>query len=192
MNTTQSIIKNKDWNCEKCGYLNFKRNKVCKKCTLRGNDWVCQKCTTLNFNGKQVCFKCGCTKDGKQPIECDWICHTCLTINERDLTLDKTEVKCKDCSQLYTQQNIPRLTVKVAYENEYENSKKVYQKLGVFVDWDCLKNIKMGTSLATDLLTRNYISLYSITEGIKDVVRGRDPDTGHYSECCCEYCCGIK
>jgi len=73
-----------DWNCPKCHYNNFGRNKRCHRCKtpkpseedgesnnpvlkrkFRSGDWVCPapSCAHHNYKDNKRCFKCGTTPD---------------------------------------------------------------------------------------------------------------------------------
>jgi len=67
-----------DWNCEKCGYMNFARRTECNQCKeprtggnrrppgnsggnygqARGDDWNCEKCGYMNFARRTECNQC--------------------------------------------------------------------------------------------------------------------------------------
>ena len=172
---TGNVVPRSDWSCENCNYLNFKRNTECRRCKQNKN---------LNKENKD--------EGGVTVPRSDWICYSCFKINEIDYKIGQlaTEVVC-GCGQNYTSQNQPNLSSKLAYENNLEATKKVYQLLNFFVDWECLKNIDCGVSNAVDLLTRKHISKRGILDGIQYVVMGRDPDTGHRSGCTCDDCLGL-
>jgi len=68
-----------DWNCDKCGTLNFARraecfNTACKaprnerrvapyvNNNLRPGDWVCKECDMVNFARRTVCHRSSCMK----------------------------------------------------------------------------------------------------------------------------------
>jgi len=73
-----------DWNCDKCGTMNFARrtecfNNACKaprtegssgggraapfgEPNLRPGDWVCQECDMVNFARRTVCHRTSCMK----------------------------------------------------------------------------------------------------------------------------------
>jgi len=163
MDSTSTLV---EWSCKLCGYLNFRRNKECRRCNA--------------------------TKSGKTPLQTDWICHSCMTVNKTDRKKDKTELACSECGNKYSNQMMSSLTIEMAYTNEYECSKRVFEKLGVFVDWNCLKNIRMGISNAIDLVTRSGIYKSTLLTGIQNVIMARDPDTGHPSDCLCNSCLGIN
>lgn len=189
-------MNHKDWNCKVCHYLNFKRNIECRKCKQEleknKNQWTCNTCKYNISNNVSFCNRCKLDKNGNLILNSDWICHSCFKINEIDYKVGQLaiEIIC-DCGQNYTSQNQPNLSSKLAYENNLEATKKVYQLLNFFVDWDCLKNIDCGVSNAVDLLTRKHISKRGILHGIEYVVMGRDPDTGHRSNCTCDSCLGL-
>ena len=189
---TGNYVHSSDWNCENCNYLNFKRNMECRRCKQNKNQWTCNKCKYNISNNVSFCNKCKLDKNGNLILNSDWICHSCFKINEIDYNIGQlaTEVVC-DCGQNYTLQNQPNLSSKLAYHNNLEATKKVYQLLNFFVDWDCLKNINCGISNTVDLLTRKHINKKSILHGIQYVVIGRDPDTGHHSSCTCNSCLGL-
>lgn len=184
-----NVVPHNDWTCEVCNYLNFKRNKICKKCERNNSKWDCIWCQVENSKSNHFCWKCKKDKNENTFLNSDWICHHCFTINEIDYSVGKKidEVVCI-CGERYTSQNQPNLTINQCYNNNYEYAKKVYDSLNFFVDWDCLKNIKCGISNALDLLHRKNISKSGILCGIKYVVSGRDPDTGHHSDCLCDGC----
>jgi len=160
-----------------------------KKLVKHSFDWICKKCNYLNFKRNHFCKKCYCDKNGDEIIFSDWICNKCFKVNEIDFKVGKIKKdEICECGQTYSSQDRNNLPIDLAYQNEYENVKKVYEKLGIYIDWECLKNINCGISNAIDLLTRKHINKQSICNGIENVVMARDPDTGHVSDCVCNWC----
>jgi hypothetical protein len=165
MNTEDNKFIKKDWRCLKCNYLNFKRNIFCKKCYT--------------------------DKNGNEYIFNDWICHKCLFINEIDCRVGKIKnnLKCEECDYSYSLQNTNCLKYNMCAENDYSLIKKFYEKLGVFVDWDCIKNIDNAIFLCIKLVCRKYISKNNIIYGINNIIAARNPfNTIHNTSCQCDSC----
>ncbi|KAL3830740.1 hypothetical protein ACJIZ3_019542 [Penstemon smallii] len=101
--TSQSNIpmKQGDWICPKCKFLNFARNVKCLRCDtfsqeklkviaedqdqlpLKKGDWICDKCKFLNFARNTRCLLCK-EKPPKRKINPgEWECESCNYINFR-------------------------------------------------------------------------------------------------------------
>ncbi|EMS57095.1 Zinc finger protein VAR3, chloroplastic [Triticum urartu] len=59
-------VKQGDWNCPKCNFLNFAKNTRCLQChdkptnrLLSPGEWECASCNYLNFKRNAFCLKCG-------------------------------------------------------------------------------------------------------------------------------------
>jgi|688.fasta_scaffold981115_2 hypothetical protein len=161
-------MNSKDWNCINCNYLNFKRNKICRKCNL--------------FD-----------KNKNEYINNDWICKKCFYINKINNLQLKLLVKCNDCNTLYTDSI-------QSEQNNYliqTNYKLVYEKIGLYIDWNCIENMKMPLNYPLCLLTirssssrssRTKFSKSQIISGIKNITMARHPFTTHSISCYCESC----
>ncbi|PIN13003.1 RNA-binding Ran Zn-finger protein [Handroanthus impetiginosus] len=64
-------MKQGDWICPKCNFLNFARNTRCLMCKerppkrqLNPGEWECDSCNYINFRRNMVCLKC----DHRRPI----------------------------------------------------------------------------------------------------------------------------
>ncbi|KAG5233893.1 zinc finger family protein [Salix suchowensis] len=103
-------MKKGDWTCNKCNFMNFGKNKRCRKCgeqsakkdgddsiEVKKRDWICSKCNFMNFAKNKRCRKCGeqsAKKDGDDSIEVkkgDWICSECEFLNF------SRNIKCLKC-----------------------------------------------------------------------------------------------
>uniref|UniRef100_A0A2K1Y8Y5 RanBP2-type domain-containing protein n=1 Tax=Populus trichocarpa TaxID=3694 RepID=A0A2K1Y8Y5_POPTR len=93
-------MKKGDWICTKCNFMNFTKNKRCRKCgeqsakkdgddsiEVKKGDWICSECNFMNFAKNKRCRKCGeqsSKKDGVDSFEVkkgDWICSECNFMN---------------------------------------------------------------------------------------------------------------
>lgn len=96
MNNKPFNREHNDWDCQKCGFINFGCRVKCMKCNwkskektkqLRYNDWLCI-CGVSNFARRLSCLKCGRRKTNQEktltkqnnPRIGDWIC-TCGEVN---------------------------------------------------------------------------------------------------------------
>ncbi|GLT96707.1 hypothetical protein SLE2022_143120 [Rubroshorea leprosula] len=94
-------MKQGDWHCPKCDFLNFARNIKCLRCDglfqerlkqlhedqdhlpLKKGDWICDKCNFLNFAKNTRCLQCK-EKPPKRPLNPgEWECESCNYINFR-------------------------------------------------------------------------------------------------------------
>ncbi|CAB4265225.1 unnamed protein product [Prunus armeniaca] len=94
-------MKQGDWLCPKCNFLNFARNIKCLRCDelseerlaklredqdhlpLKKGDWICDKCNFLNFAKNGRCLQCK-EKPPKRHINPgEWECDSCNYINFR-------------------------------------------------------------------------------------------------------------
>ncbi|CAO2818105.1 unnamed protein product [Amaranthus hypochondriacus] len=88
-------MNKRDWNCLKCGFVNFQRNSHCRKCNeqnpkwvsvdveMKKGDWKCIQCGIVNFASRRNCFRC---KDPRPPRELnpgEWECTKCDFLNFR-------------------------------------------------------------------------------------------------------------
>ncbi|MQL99169.1 hypothetical protein Taro_031889 [Colocasia esculenta] len=76
-----TLMKQGDWMCPKCNFLNFAKNMKCLRCDglsqeklkkfkeeyehlpLKKGDWICNRCNYINFRRNAFCLKC----DWKRP-----------------------------------------------------------------------------------------------------------------------------
>ncbi|KAL9255388.1 Zinc finger protein VAR3, chloroplastic-like protein, partial [Drosera capensis] len=91
---TEVPMKQGDWNCPKCNFLNFARNIKCLRCNgviqdrfgksgedqdhlpLKKGDWICKKCDFLNFAKNSRCLQCE-EKPPKQELgPGEWQCDS--------------------------------------------------------------------------------------------------------------------
>ncbi|KAL3725788.1 hypothetical protein ACJRO7_030767 [Eucalyptus globulus] len=86
-------MKQGDWHCPKCNFLNFAKNIKCLRCDtfsqerlnqlqedqdhlpLKKGDWICDKCNFLNFAINTRCLRCKEKPPERQlnPWECNYI-----------------------------------------------------------------------------------------------------------------------
>ncbi|KAK9277769.1 hypothetical protein L1049_007316 [Liquidambar formosana] len=94
-------MKQGDWICPKCNFLNFARNIKCLRCDglfqerlkklgedqdhlpLKKGDWLCDKCNFLNFAKNTRCLQCKEKPPKRQLNQGDWECDSCNYINFR-------------------------------------------------------------------------------------------------------------
>ncbi|KAG6753840.1 hypothetical protein POTOM_041840 [Populus tomentosa] len=105
-------MKKGDWICTKCNFMNFTKNKRCRKCgeqtakkdgddsiEVKKGDWICSECNFMNFAKNKRCRKCSeksAKKDGDDSIEVkkgDWICSECNFMNFAKNT------RCRKCGE---------------------------------------------------------------------------------------------
>lgn len=96
---TNLPIKQGDWLCPKCNFLNFARNIKCLRCNdisqerlrklwedqdhlpLKKGDWICNKCNFLNFARNTICLQCKEKPPKRELNPGDWECDSCNFIN---------------------------------------------------------------------------------------------------------------
>lgn len=94
-------MKQGDWHCPKCNFLNFARNIRCLRCDslfldrlkqlredqehlpLKKGDWICYKCNFLNFAKNTRCRQCKENPPKRQLNPGEWECESCNFINFR-------------------------------------------------------------------------------------------------------------
>ncbi|CAK9170413.1 unnamed protein product [Ilex paraguariensis] len=94
-------MKQGDWMCPKCNFLNFARNIKCLRCNglfqerlrklsedqdhlpLKKGDWICDKCNFLNFAKNSRCLQCQEKPPKWQLNPGEWECDSCNYINFR-------------------------------------------------------------------------------------------------------------
>ncbi|KAG4397248.1 hypothetical protein GLYMA_10G108502v4 [Glycine max] len=92
-----SNMKQGDWLCPKCNFMNFTRNIRCLRCDsffeerinqlkednnhlpLKKGDWICNKCNFLNFAKNTRCLQCKERTSNRQINPGEW----CIYINFR-------------------------------------------------------------------------------------------------------------
>lgn len=92
-------IRQGDWTCPKCNFLNFARNVKCLRCgglfqeklrklneelehlPLKKGDWICNKCNFLNFAKNTRCLQCNEKPPQRQLNPGEWECESCNYIN---------------------------------------------------------------------------------------------------------------
>lgn len=97
-------MKNGDWMCSKCNFMNFARNILCLKCKEDGpklvshnsvevkkGDWTCPKCDFMNFARNKICFRCQGLRPKRELQPGEWECPSCDFVNFRNNT---TCLKC--------------------------------------------------------------------------------------------------
>lgn len=96
---TNVPMKQGDWHCPKCNFLNFARNIRCLRCDslfldrlkqleedqdhlpLKKGDWICDKCNFLNFAKNTICRQCKENPPKRQLNPGEWECESCNFIN---------------------------------------------------------------------------------------------------------------
>ncbi|PRQ41095.1 putative Zinc finger, RanBP2-type [Rosa chinensis] len=94
-------MKQGDWICPKCNFLNFARNVKCLRCDglfqerlaklredqdhlpLKKGDWICEKCNFLNFAKNSRCLQCKEKPPKRELNPGEWECDSCNYINFR-------------------------------------------------------------------------------------------------------------
>ncbi|MED6224229.1 hypothetical protein PIB30_081953 [Stylosanthes scabra] len=94
-------VKQGDWVCPKCNFLNFARNIRCLRCDslceqkikqfqeesnhlpLKKGDWICSTCNFLNFAKNTRCFQCKEKPPKRHLNPGEWECDSCNYINFR-------------------------------------------------------------------------------------------------------------
>ncbi|KAL8150753.1 hypothetical protein V2J09_020561 [Rumex salicifolius] len=98
-------MKQGDWICPKCNFMNFARNIKCLRCNglcedrvrriiedqyqlpLKKGDWLCEKCNFLNFAKNSKCKLCQEKPPKRKLDHGEWECDSCHYINFRKNTL---------------------------------------------------------------------------------------------------------
>ncbi|KAH1260663.1 Zinc finger protein VAR3, chloroplastic [Glycine max] len=96
-----SKMKQGDWLCPKCNFMNFARNIRCLRCDsffeerikqlkednnhmpLKKGDWICNKCNFLNFAKNTRCLQCKERPSNRQINPGEWECDSCNYVNFR-------------------------------------------------------------------------------------------------------------
>ncbi|KAA8529008.1 hypothetical protein F0562_033504 [Nyssa sinensis] len=94
-------MKQGDWMCPECNFLNFARNIRCLRCDrlfqerlrklgedqdrlpLKKGDWICDTCNFLNFAKNTTCLLCKEKPPKRQLNPGEWECESCNYINFR-------------------------------------------------------------------------------------------------------------
>ncbi|KAJ0094858.1 hypothetical protein Patl1_15513 [Pistacia atlantica] len=94
-------MKQGDWRCPTCNFLNFARNIRCLRCDglfldrlrqlredqdhlpLKKGDWICDKCNFLNFAKNTRCLQCKENPPKRKLNPGEWECESCNYINFR-------------------------------------------------------------------------------------------------------------
>ncbi|XP_058108287.1 zinc finger protein VAR3, chloroplastic-like [Magnolia sinica] len=94
-------MKQGDWICPKCNFINFARNIKCLRCDgvsqerlrklgedqdhlpMKKGDWLCDKCNFLNFAKNTRCLQCKEKPPKRQLNPGEWECDSCNYINFR-------------------------------------------------------------------------------------------------------------
>ncbi|WVZ60252.1 hypothetical protein U9M48_010299 [Paspalum notatum var. saurae] len=92
-------MKQGDWNCPKCDFLNFAKNIKCLRCDgefqeryqllhegqehlpLKKGDWICKKCNFLNFAKNTRCLQCHEKPTNRLLNPGEWECVSCNYVN---------------------------------------------------------------------------------------------------------------
>ncbi|XP_057777542.1 uncharacterized protein LOC130996056 [Salvia miltiorrhiza] len=115
---TDVPLKQGDWICPKCNFLNFARNVKCLRCNdlfqerlkklseeqgdlpLKKGDWKCDKCYFLNFARNTRCLQCKENPPKRQLNPGEWECDSCNYINfKRNMVCLKCDHKRPIASQ---------------------------------------------------------------------------------------------
>uniref|UniRef100_A0A0D9VY48 RanBP2-type domain-containing protein n=1 Tax=Leersia perrieri TaxID=77586 RepID=A0A0D9VY48_9ORYZ len=92
-------MKQGDWNCPKCNFLNFAKNIKCLRCNgefderyqllhenqehlpLKKGDWICKRCNFLNFAKNTRCLQCHEKPTNRLLNPGEWECVSCNYLN---------------------------------------------------------------------------------------------------------------
>ncbi|OEL19052.1 Zinc finger protein VAR3, chloroplastic [Dichanthelium oligosanthes] len=92
-------MKQGDWNCPKCDFLNFAKNIKCLRCDgefqeryqllhedqehlpLKKGDWICKRCNFLNFAKNTRCLQCHEKPTNRLLNPGEWECVSCNYVN---------------------------------------------------------------------------------------------------------------
>ncbi|KAM3294510.1 hypothetical protein ACQJBY_037426 [Aegilops geniculata] len=92
-------VKQGDWNCPKCNFLNFAKNIKCLRCDgefqeryhlmhedqdhlpLKKGDWICKRCNFLNFAKNTRCLQCHDKPTNRLLSPGEWECPSCNYLN---------------------------------------------------------------------------------------------------------------
>ncbi|CAM0875179.1 unnamed protein product [Alopecurus aequalis] len=92
-------MKQGDWNCPKCNFLNFAKNIKCLRCDgefqeryqlmhedqdhlpLKKGDWICKRCNFLNFAKNTRCLQCHDKPTNRLLSPGEWECVSCNYLN---------------------------------------------------------------------------------------------------------------
>lgn len=92
-------LRQGEWTCPKCNFLNFARNIKCLRCDglfqeklrmlneeldhlpLKKGDWICNKCNFLNFARNTRCLQCNEKPPDRHLNPGEWECESCNYIN---------------------------------------------------------------------------------------------------------------
>lgn len=98
-------MKQGDWVCSQCNFMNFARNVQCLRCKAEGSsrdapvvqemktgDWNCPQCTFMNFASNTKCKRCQERRPKRQLNPGEWECPSCDFLNYRK------NMVCKKCS----------------------------------------------------------------------------------------------
>ncbi|XP_042456548.1 zinc finger protein VAR3, chloroplastic-like [Zingiber officinale] len=99
-------MKQGDWLCPNCNFLNFARNLRCLECKedgpkrvkmdsgneMKKGDWNCPKCEFMNFARNRKCFRCQEQRPKRELNNGEWECPSCYYLNFRGNEL------CKKCN----------------------------------------------------------------------------------------------
>lgn len=105
-----ALMKQGDWICPKCDFMNFAKNFKCLRCSgifqekvnklreenehlpLKKGDWICDKCYFFNFAKNTRCIQCDEKPPKRNLNPGEWECELCNYINF------KKNVICIKCS----------------------------------------------------------------------------------------------
>ncbi|KAL8105821.1 hypothetical protein AgCh_029570 [Apium graveolens] len=94
-------VKQGDWICPTCNFLNFARNIKCLRCDrldkerlqklgkdedhlpLKKGDWICETCNFFNFAKNTRCYHCKEKPPPRKINPGEWECESCNYINFR-------------------------------------------------------------------------------------------------------------
>lgn len=132
------MVKQGDWICPKCNFMNFARNIRCLRCDslfeerikqlkednnhlpLKKGDWICNKCNFLNFAKNTRCLQCKERPSNRQLNPGEWECDSCNYLNFRR---NMVCLKCDHRRPIVSKPSNSSLPPQQEDRDHYKNSK---------------------------------------------------------------------
>ncbi|XP_027342621.1 zinc finger protein VAR3, chloroplastic-like isoform X2 [Abrus precatorius] len=131
-------MKQGDWVCPKCNFINFARNIKCLRCDcffeerikqlqednnhlpLKKGDWICNKCNFLNFARNTRCLQCKERPSNRHLNPGEWECDSCNYLNFRR---NMVCLKCDHRRPIVSKASNSSLQPQQEDEDHHKNSK---------------------------------------------------------------------